>query len=142
MDEYRLTESDQVEKTGTIIISPSISPIFGNDPAFKVLTMGTEGWTLRDYRSVAYHFEDSDPEFGFYYDFTDAYGSDLPLRDGLIDLYPELAADAEKRGAYSGYYYSGHKGGNPINDTNWPAYWCGIGRLPKTDYMDCVNQYP
>ena len=142
MDEYRLTASDQVEKTGTILISPSISPVFGNDPAFKVLTMGTEGWTLRGYRSVAYHFEDPAPEFDFFYDFSDAYESDLLLKEALIGLYPALSTDSSKRQAYSRYYYSGHEGGNPINDTNWPAYWCGIGRLPKSDYRDCVNQYP
>ncbi len=139
MDEYLLTPSDGAGDSGMIVISPSISPIFGNDPAFKVMKMGTEGWELRDYRSVAYHFDDTAPEFGFYYDFSDAYGSDLLLKDALIGLYPELATDDAKRQVYSRYYYSGHDGGNPIDDTNWPAYWCGIGTFHKLDYIDCVN---
>ncbi len=141
MDEYRLSASDDREKTRAIIISPSISPVFGNDPAFKVITMGTEEWQLRNYRSVAFHFDATTPEFAFYYDFSDAYGTGLPLRKALFDLYPTLATDKGKRLAYSRYYYSGHDGGNPITDTNWPAYWCGIGSLQKAGYMDCVNQY-
>ncbi|HIJ40432.1 MAG TPA: hypothetical protein HPP90_05035 [Deltaproteobacteria bacterium] len=141
MDEYLITPSDGAEDSGTIVISPSISPIFGNDPAFKVMKMVTEGWKLLDYRLVAYHFEDPAPEFGFYYDFSDTYGSDLLLKDALIGLYPELATNDAKRQAYSRYYYSGHDGDNPIDDTNWPAYWCGIGRLPKPEYVDCVNNY-
>ena len=139
MDEYLLSPSDGAEDAGMIVVSPSISPIFGNDPAFKVMKMWTEAWKLYDYRSVAYHFDDTSPEFGVYYDFSDAYGSDLLLEDALIELYPELATDDEKRQFYSRYYYSGHDGGNPIDNTNWPAYWCGIGKLQQPGYIECVN---
>jgi len=140
MDEYLLTPSDGAQDSGTIVISPSISPLFGNNPAFKVMKMDTAGWKLLDYRSVAYLF-DSAPEFAAYYDFSDTYGSDGLLRDALNKLFSELATDAVKRQAYSRYYYSGHDAGNPIDDINWPAYWCGIGTLYKPDYIDCVNHY-
>jgi sphingomyelin phosphodiesterase acid-like 3 len=140
MDEYLLTPSDGAEASGTIVVSPSISPIFGNNPAFKVMKMDTAGWKLLDYRSVAYLFDNA-PEFAAYYDFSDTYGSDDLLRDAFNRLFPELATDAVKRQAYSGYYYSGHDAGNPIDDINWPAYWCGIGTLYRPDYIDCVNHY-
>ena len=55
MDEYRLLlENDGVAYNATITV-PSVSPVFGNDPAFRVVTMDRENWELLDYRSVACH---------------------------------------------------------------------------------------
>ncbi|MBW2205239.1 MAG: hypothetical protein JRF52_14540, partial [Deltaproteobacteria bacterium] len=95
MDEYKLLlENDSIAYKATITV-PSVSPIFGNDPAFRVVTMDRENWELLDYRSVACH----------------------------------------------GFYYSGHNAANNINATNWPAYWCGIGKMVKDEYIECVNSY-
>jgi hypothetical protein len=30
---------------------------------------------------------------------------------------------------------------NPITDTNWPVYLCGIRNMEQQELIDCVNAY-
>jgi hypothetical protein len=52
-----------------------------------------------------------------------------------------MAMDAPLRRAYARFYYSGHDAADVIDDVNWPAYWCGIGKMEKNEFIDCVNAY-
>lgn len=141
MDEYRIMFWEDDDSQETVLLSPSVSPQFGNNPGFKVFTLSSVDWELQDYRSVAYPFQITDPTFETYYTFSSAYHLGSPLNPALTELLPELAADEAQRMNYSRFYYSGHDSGNPINETNWPAYWCAIRTLSKDDYIGCVNGY-
>ena len=142
MDEYRILYYEDGAASETILISPSISPQFGNNPGFKVFTVSTSDWELQDYRSMVYPFDVADPAFETYYAFSSAYGLSGPLGQALNQLVPELVSDEVRRGNYTHFYYSGHDGGNPISDTNWPAYWCATHSMSKKAYVECVNTYP
>jgi sphingomyelin phosphodiesterase acid-like 3 len=141
MDEYRIMLHEGGESSGTILFSPSVSPQYGNNSGFKVFTVSTADWGLQDYRSVVFPFEIADPTFETYYTFSSAYHLGSPLEAALTELLPELVADEAQRMNYSRFYYSGHDAGNPINDANWPAYWCAICTMSKDDYIGCVNGY-
>ena len=141
MDEYRLLlENDGIAYNATIT-APSVSPVFGNDPAFRVVTMDRENWELLDYRSVACDLGSASPEFSTYYVFSEAYSIEMPLELSLTSLFPKLATDAFSQQNYRDFYYSGHNAANNIDDTNWPAYWCGIGKMATDEYIECVNSY-
>ena len=141
MDEYRLLlENDGIAYKATMV-TPSVSPIFGNDPAFKVFTMDRENWELFDYRSVACHLDSSFPQFSNYYVFSEAYSTEMPLELSLMSLFPKLATDTFSQQTYTSFYYSGHNAADNINAINWPAYWCGIGKMVKEEYIECVNSY-
>jgi len=142
MDEYRLDVNQNDASHTVILVTPAVSPLFGNDSAFKVIRIESSDWTPIDYRSTAYHFGDAAPVFGAYYTFTNAYApTETGLEPALAALFPRLRTDTTLRRAYSGYYYSGHNEAGPINDINWPAYWCGIGNMTKENYIQCVNTY-
>jgi hypothetical protein len=141
MDEYRIMYYEDGAASETILLSPSVSPQFGNNPGFKVFTLSTPEWELQDYRSVTYSFDMADLTFETYYTFLSAYHLGGPLEAALNELVPELVSDEARRGNYTRFYYSGHDGGNPITDTNWPAYWCAIQSISKDDYIGCVNAY-
>jgi len=141
MDEYRLFFRSDGEPPKTSITTPSVSPVFGNDPAFKVITTRKEDWELLDYRSVAYHLGTALPKFNNYYIFSDTYKMEMPLKPGLIALFPELVTDMIRQQAYSTLYYSGHNTADIINTTNWSAYWCGIDKMARKEYIECVNDY-
>ena len=141
MDEYRLLLENDGSAHKASITTPSVSPVFGNDPAFKVVTMDRENWELLDYRSVAYHLGSAFPEFSTYYVFSEAYSTEMPLELSLISLFPNLATDTLSQQAYARFYYSGHNAADNINATNWPAYWCGIGKMVQEEYIECVNSY-
>jgi len=142
MDEYRLDGLESEEGPDAVVNSPAITPLFGNDPAFKVFSLQPETWQLVDYLSVHCDLASAGPAFQGYYDFSLAYGASIPLQPALADLFPALAADPAARASYTGFYYCGHDAASEIDAVNWPAYWCGIAVTDRAGYMECVNSYP
>jgi hypothetical protein len=59
----------------------------------------------------------------------------------LLLAFPELVTNNTKQTRYRNSYYSGYNLLNPITDTNWPVYWCGIGKMDQQEFIDCVNSY-
>jgi len=134
MDEYRLPVC-------ALEVTPAISPIDGNDPAFKVFTYYTGSFEITDYSAINYDLATMPDSFKKYYTFSSAYKTDGILATMLASVFPTLRSNAARKATYKGYYYSGHDSASPINDTNWPVYWCGIGKISKQDYIDCVNGF-
>jgi sphingomyelin phosphodiesterase acid-like 3 len=148
MDEYRiLPSSDALE------ITPSISPWFGNNPAFKVFTISSDTLKPNDYSSLNYDLASNPATFNNYYTFSAAYSSQGLLDASLTQLTPALVTNQDKQSLYRGYYYSGNNSftpvtypyGNPyrpITNTTWPVYWSGIGHMEEADIVSSVNSYP
>ena len=134
MDEYRLPFS-------ALEVTPSISPIDGNDPAYKIFTFTHDSFLITDYESFNYDLSNLSGQFNEYYNFSGLYSMNNILGVSLEELFPLLKIDPIQQGLYKGHYYSGHDSASPITDTNWPVYWCGISEMAQQDYMDCVNGY-
>ena len=134
MDEYRLP-------IGALEVTPAISPIDGNNPAYKIFTFTDNSFLITDYVSFSYDLSKSSGQFNDYYNFSGLYSMNYTLDVSLEELFPLLKTDPIQQELYKGHYYSGHDSASPITDTNWPVYWCGIGEMSKQDYMDCVNDY-
>jgi hypothetical protein len=144
MDEYRILP------TGNVLEQlPSISPCFGNNPAFKVFTITKDTLTVTDYDSFYYDLASMPEQFNGLYQLSAAYGARGPLNSSLLQLYPRLVGNPTQRGAYIYYYDSGSTGENPltkapwnpINAGNWPIFSCTISKMDEPDYIDCVNTY-
>ena len=52
MDEYLLILDRDGVAYKAVVVTPAVSPQFGNNPAFKVITLRGEDWKPLDYRSV------------------------------------------------------------------------------------------
>ncbi len=139
MDEYRLILDRDGEPYKTTIVTPAVSPQFGNNPAFKVITLRGEDWKPLDYRAINCDLALSSPDFSTYYVFSEAYSMKTPLEESLVDLYPKMIINDDDRQHYARSYYSGHDDANIIDEINWPAYWCGIGKMDRAEYIECVN---
>jgi hypothetical protein len=135
MDEYRLPDGVLEE------IAPAISPLFGNDPAFKIFTFSNDNFETSDYSSWNYDLASKPSQLNGYYTFSTAYVEQGFLNSILENIYPSIASDPSKQALYRGYYYSGHDSSSPITNINWPVYWCGIGMMEKQDFVTCVNDY-
>jgi sphingomyelin phosphodiesterase acid-like 3 len=144
MDDYRiLTVSDTLE------IIPAIASYSGNNPAFKVFTVSRDTFKPIDYRSINYDLATNPSQFNNYYAFSVAYSLQGFLDASLTQLTPALVSNASMQALYRGYFYSGHNSpvsstdtqSNPITNTNWPFYWCGIGNMGQQEYINCVNLY-
>lgn len=134
MDEFRVLSSSDV-----IEITPSISPSFGNNPAFRVLTLSRDTYKPTDYRSLNYDLATNPGQFNDYYSFSEAYSAQTLLDDSLEQLVPVLLSNRSKQLIYRKFYYSGNNAPNFITDTNWPVFYCGIANLDKQAFTDCVN---
>jgi hypothetical protein len=118
---------------------PSISPIFGNNPAFLTARVGREG-EIVDFTAHALDLGRSGAGWRREYDFRDAYG--LPAFDlaSLIRLQARLADDRAMRRAYEHRYVSGGK--YPITEAQYPAYACGSIALEVKAFEACVGPTP
>ena len=140
MSEYRILSADIV-----LEITPSITPKFGNNPAFKIFTISSDTLRPTDYRIMNYDLASMPVQFNSYYTCSVAYGEQGSLDVSLNKLFPELRTHSAKQAIYRGHYYSGSTvSGNaviPISDTIWPIYWSGIGSMEKQAFIESVNAY-
>jgi sphingomyelin phosphodiesterase acid-like 3 len=136
MDEFRIMSAGNAIET-----IPGISPIFGNDPAFKVFTMDSTTLAPADYSSFNYDLATMPGAFSDYYRFSEAYPSKGSLVSSLETLCPALISNNTLQSRYRGYYYSGNNAANPITNVNWPAYWAGIEHMWAQELTNAVNSY-
>jgi hypothetical protein len=134
MDEYRIMSSSDV-----VEITPSISPVSGNNPAFRLFTFSGKTYKPTGYRSLNCDLAAIPAQFSENYVFSAAYSTQALLNDSLAQLYPVLVTNSAKQALYRGYYFSGHNSPAYITDTNWPVFYCGIGNMGETEFTKCVN---
>jgi sphingomyelin phosphodiesterase acid-like 3 len=145
MDEFRILP------TGNVLEQlPGISPCFGNNPAYKILTITQDTFLPTDYESFDYNLSATPPaQFTSLYTLSSAYGFQGGLNYSLQRLYPQLLSDESQRALYTNFYASGitainpksQAPWNPINATNWPIFSCTIRQVDVSDYINCVNSY-
>jgi hypothetical protein len=145
MDEYRLLPSGNVLEQ-----LPGISPCFGNNPAFKILTITQGTFFATDYQSYGYDLSVPQPtQFENLYTFSTTYSAQGSLNTSLQQLYPQFSSDPSTQAFYTYFYTSGSTGTNPLNNTkwnpinsdNWPIFSCTVGEMDQSSYIQCVNTY-
>jgi hypothetical protein len=142
MDEFR------VLSTGDVFFGiPGISPVFGNNPAFKIFTIAAATGKPMDYVSIDYNLAASPApaQFGALYTFSSAYnaGPDTTLQSSMKQLYPELTPTAPATATFISNYVSNKTTypWNMANTANWQFYACGFSEMDEADYVDCVKSY-
>lgn len=134
MDEYRI-----VSPVHVVELTPGITPVFGNNPAFKVLSYSQDTFDPVDYRTMRYDLAAAPGQFASDYTFSAAYGAHGLLNASLAQLFPDLATYPAKQAFFRTAYYSGNNSLNTITDANWPIYWCGIQKMEQQELIDCVK---
>jgi hypothetical protein len=139
MDEFRL-----MSPGNTLEITPGISPVFGNNPAYKIFTLDGLSLAPTDYSVVNFNLLATPlpSQFTNYYTFSQVYSLEGPLAASLAELFPALLAwSSADRLNYWQSFYSGNPTSNPITQLNWPVYWCGIGIMDQSDFFTAVNSF-
>jgi hypothetical protein len=142
MDEFR------VLPTGDVLFGiPGVSPVFGNNPAFKIFTVAQATQMPMDYQSISYNLTASQAptQFNSLYTFSTAYAATpgTTLESSFQQLYPLLTPTAPGTAAFLNYYVSSSVTyrWNMANSGNWQFYSCGFSQMDEQDYVDCVNSY-
>lgn len=135
MDHFRLIFDKSHNPAAFVHITPAISPEFGNNPGFQVLTYDAGSFSVADFDTYYYDGAAWKEE----YDFDSTYGKAPYDASNLAAIYNRLSDDAALRRSFVDYYDVQNQRANPITDSNWKAYWCGIGSLTVDDFNSCYR---
>jgi hypothetical protein len=134
MDEYRIVLPNTL-----LEITPAISPVFTNNPAYKIFTLDQNTLAPVDFISINCDLSIKPAQFSNYYTFSTAYSVTNTMPAFLTGLYPALLTSNQLQTLYRSYYFSGNNSPSPITDLKWPAYWAGIGLMWEQDLTNEVN---
>lgn len=123
---------------------PAVSPIFGNNAAFVVLTLDARSRAIADYTvhtltNLSTAGANAPGVWSKEYAFREAYGGDGLSAQTLAELHGSLNVDANARSNFTRFYDSGSGRAAPTM-TTWRAIWCGIGNLDAASFMRCSGE--
>lgn len=127
-DEFRFAGDNFVH------ITPSISPVFGNNPAFEVVDVTARG-AIAGY--TAHHLANVTIPWSREYAFDEAYGKKAYTAATLEQVATAIGSDAVTRAQYFGYYSSGAPKPSADALANWKGYWCGLRAMTGPEFDAC-----
>ena len=113
MAEYRILSPEHV-----VDVTPGISPVFQNNPAYKIYTVDTSTFAPLDYQSIQCALATTPVVFAMNYTFIQAYPLPSCSTASLITLFPELAANSALQTFFRASYFSGSASQNLITNLN------------------------
>jgi len=148
MDEMRLYSS----KSGAIParLTPSITPVDGNNPSFTIGLVDPKKAELLDYTVYAASNQTGiGTTWSEEYDFGKTYGYSSFSASALKGLTQEFIADTsgtkKNSQSYQNFYFVMPDGGPLANvaksaewSTMWPMYTCSMTQDHKKDYIACT----
>lgn len=123
---------DEIPVTGT----PSISPIFGNNPGFKIYSYSSDTFELDDFVTYYYPINEHKP-WRVEYDFNRIFQpncQDCPIIHSM-KLLKQTGNLSEQYKLF--YAVSTHS--QPIKEKWSPYYWCAIHDINASDYQRCLG---
>lgn len=135
MDNFELVFKDGVPVVWCHI-TPSVSPVFGNVPAFQEFYYDRGTGEATDY--VTYYlkgFPDPASTWQQEYDYKKSYWNSRYSVPELGLVYDSIFPDGAIRNEYVTHFAGGNT--ESFDDGRWKAYWCGIGNLDKASFSNC-----
>jgi sphingomyelin phosphodiesterase acid-like 3 len=119
-------------------MTPAISPIFGNNPAFSVLDYDA---ITGDVSDIAMYYLDlanggNNPQWALEYRFPTDYGYSALTAGNLEVLAASIHDNPNVRETFARYYAVSAP--SPIKRANWPFYSCTETQFTPSDYRNCA----
>ncbi|TAK73596.1 MAG: hypothetical protein EPO11_08190 [Gammaproteobacteria bacterium] len=123
---------DRIPVTGT----PSISPIIGNNPGFKIYTYLPASQQIETFETYYYPLNQR-KMWGVEYHFKGIYQTNCD-HCSIVSGMGALQATGSLADYYKQFYAVG-TASQPIT-TQWdPYYWCAIRKIQAKEYKECVK---
>ncbi|MFL6245360.1 MAG: metallophosphoesterase [Thermoanaerobaculia bacterium] len=132
-DEFRIATGDFIH------ITPSVSPIFGNNPAFEIVDVDRNG-AIRGY--TAWHLPNVTLPWAREYSFGDAYQKRAYDTAALTEIAAAIHDDAATREQYFTYSSSGNAKDAAEALAKWQGYWCGLKAMTGDAFSACYCAAP
>jgi hypothetical protein len=143
MDYFRMGLSGEIGRSSAfLLVTPGISPIFGNNPGLHVLSYDRKAFSLLDYTTHRLDLAvGSSPDWKAEYRFSRTYRL-FPVSETTLEtLSRSLKDDAQTRTIYIDYYNVGNPAIPQMTDQTWPLFWCAIGQLTAAPFRACVEKF-
>lgn len=127
-DEVRFAADDFIH------ITPSISPVFGNNPAFEVVEVARSG-RITDY--TAWNLPNVATPWTREYNFDAAYAKPAYDAATLTQLAAAMANDTATRTLYFDHLSSGSAKSSADALAKWRGYWCGLRQMTTAAFTKC-----
>lgn len=134
MDDFRVLETDA--PLLAVKITPAVSPIFGNNPGFTILSYDVRTAAVSDLTAFFIPLSSQAPQWTKEYQFSAAYGTGAFNPASAAAVAAEIRADGAARQAFEKNFAVSAP--SPINSTNLPFYTCGETEFKETNYSNCV----
>jgi sphingomyelin phosphodiesterase acid-like 3 len=121
--------------------TPSISPIFGNNPGFKVYSYDADSLQLTNYDMYFYPLNEplATRSWRKEYSFADAYHPNCVACD-LLKGMKQLTPTGDLANNFKRYYAVGTQAQPIIRNHYWlPYYWCDVFDSGMDAYQTCIR---
>ncbi|HEY0798182.1 MAG TPA: metallophosphoesterase [Candidatus Baltobacteraceae bacterium] len=123
-----------------ILIAPSISPIFGNAPAFLDITVSARNAQIDDVQAYALghllSVDGAPPAWYRAFDFNSAFGVHGVTAPSLAALHAREPTTRWLRGSIARYAVLGGIS-RVVTRLNWRSSWCAEIALTRDAFIDC-----
>lgn len=142
MDYFRMGFGEIGRSSAFLLVTPGISPIFGNNPGLRVLSYDRKAFSLLDYTTYRLDLAvGPSVDWKVEYSFSRTYRLFPISATGLETLSRSLKDDAQTRATYIDYYNVGNPAIPQMTDQTWPLFWCAIGQLTEAPFQACVEKF-
>lgn len=131
-DEFRIASGDFIH------ITPSVTPIFGNNPAFEIVDVQRNG-DISGY--TAWHLPNVTPPWVREYSFDEAYSKTKYDTATLTQLAAAIGNDAATREQYFDHSSSGAPKSTASALETWQGYWCGLTAMTGSTFTACYCEH-
>lgn len=151
-DDFRLqmsmTETEDTQqgaKKAFVLLAPAISPVYHNNPAFRVVSLDTDQLALLDYTQyymdLVMATEFASPIWQLDYTFSQKYPSQSELLDAdrINELNEQLINQTSNK-VWKGYAFSRETNYQPEPYSRFQLY-CGMRFVHKEDFQRCIEEY-
>jgi sphingomyelin phosphodiesterase acid-like 3 len=132
-DEFRIATGDFIH------ITPSVTPVFGNNPAFEIVDVHRNG-AVTGY--TAWHLPNVTLPWSREYSFNDAYRKPRYDTVTLTWLAASIGNHAATREQYFTYTSSGNAKSTAGALAKWQGYWCGLQAMNGDAFEACYCTEP
>lgn len=140
MDEFRILHDGNDIPLMYMHVTPSVSPVFGNNPAYQVFTLDPQGQVPADYITRMVNLSETlDPGQAVWkeaYRFSDAYRQTALNPETLTRVRNEIADNETIRNRYIEHYAVNAPKYSLINKENWQAFYDCIWDNTKEAFID------
>jgi sphingomyelin phosphodiesterase acid-like 3 len=137
MDDFRVLGTSSTTPPVLFRITPAISPVFGNNPAFSVLNYDAVTGDVSDIAMYYLDLANGGNKWALEYRFPTVYGYGALTAGNLEALAAGIHDNPSVREIFARYYAASAP--SPIESTNWSFYSCAQTQFTPTDYRNCAS---